>query len=65
MSESVNPPTLRRITVIAVVVATLLTITTVLPAEFAVDPTGVGSKLGLTQMGRIKIDLARKAEREP
>lgn len=59
-----NPP-LGRITVVAVLVAALLTITTVLPAELAVDPTGVGAKLGLTQMGRIKRELARKAAQEP
>lgn len=41
----------------AVVVAAALTVTVVMPAEYAVDPTGVGRMLGLTQMGEIKIAL--------
>lgn len=46
----------------AVIAAALLTIV-VLPAEYGVDPTGAGS-LGLTEMGRIKMQLAREAEAE-
>ena len=34
----------------------------VLPAEYNIDPTGVGRALGLTQMGEIKTQLAREAE---
>lgn len=45
---------LHRATLAAVVVAGVLGVTTVLPAEWAVDPTGVGSVLGLTQMGVLK-----------
>ena len=36
--------------VVAVVVAALLLVTIVLPAEYAVDPTGIGRALGLTAM---------------
>ena len=36
--------------VVAVVVAALLLVTVVLPAEYAVDPTGIGRALGLTAM---------------
>lgn len=35
---------------VAVVVAALLLVTVVLPAEYAVDPTGIGRVLGLTAM---------------
>lgn len=49
----------------SVVVAALLTLVAVLPAELAIDPTGIGSRLGLTQMGRIKLELAKKAAQEP
>jgi len=35
-------------------VAILLVVTTVLPAEWGIDPTGVGSALGLTVMGELK-----------
>jgi hypothetical protein len=48
-------------TIIAVIVAKLLLITVVLPSEYAVDPTGIGRKLGLTQMGEIKMQLANEA----
>lgn len=51
-----------RSTVIALVTAAVLLVTVVLPAEYAVDPTGVGRVLGLTQMGEIKQQLAEEAE---
>ena len=47
---------------IAAVIASALLVTTVLPAEYGVDPTGVGSLLGLTEMGRIKMQLAEEAK---
>lgn len=53
--------TLFRSTLVAVGVALLLLITVVLPAEYAVDPTGVGRVLGLTRMGEIKMALAEEA----
>ena len=36
----------------------------VLPAEYGIDPTGVGRALGLTQMGEIKVQLAEEAKIE-
>jgi hypothetical protein len=36
---------------IALLVAGLLLVTVILPAEFAVDPLGIGSKLGLMDLG--------------
>jgi len=51
-------------TVIAAVVASALLVTVVLPAEYGVDPTRIGSLLGLTEMGRIKTQLAAEAEAE-
>lgn len=51
-------------TLIALVVAILLLVVAVLPAEYGVDPTGVGRVLGLTQMGEIKVSLAREAAAE-
>jgi hypothetical protein len=47
---------------IAAAIASALLVTTVLPAEYGVDPTGVGSLLGLTEMGRIKMQLAEEAK---
>lgn len=49
-------------TAIAFAIAAVLLITVVLPAEFAIDPTGIGRALGLTQMGEIKDTLAHEAE---
>ena len=49
---------------IAVVVASALLVTVVLPAEYGVDPTRVGSLFGLTEMGRIKMQLAAEAKAE-
>ena len=50
-----------RSTAIAFVVAALLLVTCVLPAEYGVDPTGIGRLLGLTQMGEVKMALAEEA----
>lgn len=50
-----------RSTFVALVIATTLLFTVVLPAEYGVDPTGVGRVLGLTEMGRIKMQLEREA----
>ena len=50
-----------RSTILAVAVAALLLVTCVLPAEYGVDPTGVGRLLGLTQMGEVKMALAEEA----
>ena len=53
--------TLLRSTVIAAIVAAVLLVTVVLPAEYGVDPTGIGRVIGLTEMGEIKMSLAREA----
>lgn len=52
---------LLRSTLIALAVAIALLITVVLPAEYAIDPTGIGRMLGLTEMGEIKGQLAEEA----
>ena len=41
---------LLRSTLIALVAAIAILITIVLPSEYAVDPTGIGRVLGLTEM---------------
>jgi hypothetical protein len=51
---------LLRSTLIAAVVAGILLVTVVLPAEYGIDPTRIGRVLGLTQMGEIKVRLARE-----
>ena len=52
---------LLRSTLIAVSVAAALLVTVVMPSEYAIDPTGVGRVLGLTQMGEIKKTLTEEA----
>ena len=48
-------------TLIALGIAVVLLITVVLPSEYAIDPTGAGRLLGLTEMGEIKEQLAEEA----
>lgn len=50
-----------RSTVLAIIAAIVLLVTVVMPSEYAIDPTGVGRMLGLTQMGEIKLQLADEA----
>ncbi len=52
-----------RSTVIAFISAIFLLITVVMPSEFAIDITGTGRLLGLTQMGEVKAQI--KAEQTP
>ncbi|MEC3951142.1 hypothetical protein [Sphingobium sp. HWE2-09] len=54
-------PTLRRLNravLIAAGAAALIATTIVLPAEYGIDPTGVGRVLGLTRMGEMKVAQA-------
>ena len=53
---------LLRSTLLAAIAAAVLLITVVLPAEYGIDPTGVGRTLRLTEMGEIKQQLAAEAE---
>ena len=49
-------------TIVALVSAIVILATVVLPVEYAIDPTGIGRILKLTEMGEIKTQLAREAE---
>ncbi|WP_135079404.1 transmembrane anchor protein [Terasakiella sp. SH-1] len=51
-------------TVISFVSAVVILVTIVLPSEYAIDPTGVGRLLGLTEMGEIKAQLAEEAAQD-
>lgn len=55
---------LLRSTAIAIVSAALILVTIVLPSEYAIDPTGIGRALRLTEMGEIKTQLAAEAEKD-
>lgn len=60
-APSPSPAGLLKSTLIALAVATVLLVTCVLPAEYGVDPTGIGRVLGLTQMGEVKMAIAEEA----
>ena len=48
-------------TILAAIAAIVLLFTVVLPAEYGIDPTGVGKLLRLTEMGQVKQQLAEEA----
>lgn len=52
---------LNRATLLAAAGAAVILVTTVLPAEYGVDPTGIGGALGLTAMGQTKQGAAEGA----
>ena len=49
-------------TAIAAVSVVVVLVTCVMPAEYAIDPTGMGKVLGLTKMGEIKQSLTEESE---
>lgn len=49
-------------TILALIAAAVILVTIVLPAEHAIDPTGIGRVLKLTEMGEIRLQLAAEAE---
>ncbi len=62
LEELPSSAQLIRSTVIAGASAVAILVTVVLPAEYGIDPTGVGRVLGLQEMGEIKSQLADEAE---
>ena len=52
---------LRRSSIMAAIGAAAISVMVYMPAELGQDPTGVGSVLGLTEMGEIKQQLADEA----
>ncbi|HQT51014.1 MAG: transmembrane anchor protein [Acidovorax sp. 17-64-282] len=50
-----------RSTILAAVSALVLLVAIVLPAEYGIDPTGIGRVLRMTEMGNIKQQLAAEA----
>ncbi|MCM2342254.1 transmembrane anchor protein [Rhodoferax sp.] len=52
---------LMRSTILAALSAAVILVTVVQPAEYGIDPTGVGRLLRLTEMGQIKTRLAAEA----
>lgn len=48
-------------TIVAIIIAGILLVTVVMPAEYGIDPTGIGEATGLKKMGEIKVSLAKEA----
>ena len=51
-------------TILAATTAAVLLFTVVMPAEYGIDPTGIGKIMGLTSMGKIKMGLAEESTRQ-
>ena len=49
-----------RSTILAILIASIVLVIAVLPAEYGVDPTGIGKALGLKEMGEIKMSLEQE-----
>lgn len=64
LDELPSSAQLLRSTVIALITAGVLLVTVVMPAEYAIDPTGAGRLLELTPMGELKAALAAEADAE-
>ena len=62
LDELPSSAQLIRSTAIAAASAFAILVTVVLPAEYNIDPTGIGGVLGLAEMGEIKTQLAEEAE---
>ncbi len=62
LDELPSSAQLIRSTAIAAASAVAILVTVVLPAEYNIDPTGIGGALGLSEMGEIKAQLAEEAE---
>jgi len=62
LEELPSSAQLLKSTLIAAVSAVAILVTVVLPAEYGIDPTGVGKAIGLAEMGEIKTQLAEEAE---
>lgn len=60
-SELPSKAKLVKSTILAAVSAGVLLVAVVMPAEYGIDPTGVGRFLGLKKMGEIKVSLAQEA----
>ncbi len=60
-SELPSTSKLIKSTILAAVAAGVLLVTVVMPAEYGIDPTGIGNAIGLKKMGDIKVSLSEEA----
>ena len=62
MQQTLSAAALVKSTVIALAIAVIVLISIVLPAEYNIDPTGIGSKLGLTVLAAPKNTILEESE---
>jgi hypothetical protein len=51
-------------TILAAAAAGVLLVTVVMPAEYGIDPTGIGNLIGLKRMGEIRVSLEKEAKED-
>lgn len=61
LEELPSSKQLLKSTFIAFIVAVIVLVIAILPAEYGVDPTGLGNSLGLKKMGEIKVQLEQES----
>lgn len=64
LEELPSSSQLLKSTILALVAAVVILVTVIMPAEYAIDPTGVGRIIGLTKMGEIKKELEEEAAKD-
>ena len=62
-SELPSTSKLIKSTILAAVAAGVLLVTVVMPAEYGIDPTGIGNAIGLKKWGILKSACPRKWQR--
>ena len=61
MQQTLSTLALIKSAVIALIVAGLVLVSFILPAEYNIDPTGLGEKLGLTSLAKTNVTGAEKS----
>ena len=64
-SQHPSVPRLLKATAIALTAACVLLVTTILPAEYGIDPTGIGAKLGLNKLDAAAAAVEPVVSKEP
>jgi len=62
MQHTLSTTALIKSTVIALIIAALAVVSIILPAEYNIDPTGIGEKLGLTALAISEVENTSKIE---
>ncbi len=62
MQHTLSTTALIKSTVIALIIAALAVVSIILPAEYNIDPTGIGEKLGLTALAISEVENTSKID---